>query len=141
MKDLIHIVYVSFTVKDLSENQLDELLINIRKRNKIQEVTGLLLYNDGSFIQLIEGAEDAIKSLFEKIKKDTRHTNIVLLLEERIKKRAFPDWSMGYFRLSQEQMKEIPGYSDFLNSDDSIHFIESTTREAMKLLNSFKVYT
>jgi hypothetical protein len=128
-------------MKELTEDELSQLLTDIRTRNKAQKVTGLLLYNDGSFIQLIEGERSVIHNLFEKIKKDKRHSNLVLLLEESIKKRAFPDWSMGYFRLSQEQMKEIPGYSDFLNSDDSIHFIESTTREAMKLLNSFKVYT
>ena len=141
MKDLIHIVYVSFSQKYLSDNQLDELLIDIRKRNKKQKVTGLLLYNDGSFIQLIEGNSKVIKSLFEKIKQDNRHTNVVLLLEEKIKKRAFPDWAMGYVKLNKEQMKSIPGYSDFMNSDDSIHIIESTTREAMRLLNSFKIHT
>ncbi len=141
MKDLIHIVYVSFSEKELTEVELDELLKDIRKRNKQQKVTGLLLYNDGSFIQLIEGSSQIIKNLFEIIKKDPRHTNIVLLLEESIQKRAFPDWSMGYCKLNKEQKKSLPGYSDFIQSEDSVNFIESTSREAMKLLNSFKIHT
>ncbi|MFO7829752.1 MAG: BLUF domain-containing protein [Bacteroidales bacterium] len=140
MKDLMHIVYVSFSDKVLSEKGLDELLVDIRKRNKLQKVTGLLLYNDGTFIQLIEGKTNIIQNLFEKIKNDKRHSNVVLLLEESIKKRAFPDWTMGYYKLSKEQSGKIPGYSDFMHSKDSRKIIESTSDEAMKLLNSFKTY-
>lgn len=140
MKDLIHIVYVSFSDQDLTEKELEELLVDIRKRNKLQKVTGLLLYNDGAFIQLIEGKAHIIQNLFEKIKNDKRHSNIVLLLEESIKKRAFPNWTMGYFRLNREQSEKIPGYSEFMHSTDSRKLIESTSYEAMKLLSSFKTY-
>ncbi|HKL08468.1 MAG TPA: BLUF domain-containing protein [Bacteroidales bacterium] len=140
MKDLIHIVYVSFSVNDLTEKNLEDLLVDIRKRNKLQKVTGLLLYNDGTFIQLIEGKTGIIQNLFEKIQNDRRHSNVVLLLEESIKKRAFPDWTMGYYKLNREQSGKIPGYSDFMLSKDSRKLIESTSYEAMKLLNSFKAY-
>ena len=136
----MHIVYVSFSFKDLTEIDLENLLADIRKRNKLQKVTGLLLYNDGTFIQLIEGKTRVIKSLFEKIKNDQRHSNVVLLLDESIKKRAFPDWTMGYYKLNREQSGKIPGYSDFMHSKDSRKLIESTSFEAMKLLNSFKTY-
>lgn len=140
MKDLIQIVYVSFSVKDLTENDLEELLVDIRKRNKVQKVTGLLLYNDGTFIQLIEGKTGIIQNLYEKIKNHRRHSNVVLLLDESIKKRAFPDWTMGYYKLNREQSGKIPGYSDFMQSKDSGKLIESASFEAMKLLNSFKTY-
>ena len=140
MKDLIHLVYVSFSVKNLTEKDLEELLVDIRQRNKLQKVTGLLLYNDGTFIQLIEGKSGIIQNLYEKIQNDRRHSNVVLLLEESIKKRAFPDWTMGYYKLSKEQSGKIPGDSDFMHSTDSVKLIESTSYEAMKLLNSFKTY-
>jgi len=140
MKNLMHIVYVSFSFKDLTEIELENLLVDIRRRNKLQKVTGLLLYNDGTFIQLIEGKPRVIKNLFEKIKNDKRHSNVVLLLDESIKKRAFPDWTMGYYKLNSKQSGKIPGYSDFMHSKDSRKLIESTSFEAMKLLNSFKTY-
>src|SRR6056297_2099575 len=130
MKDLMHIVYVSFSFKDLTEIDLENLLADIRKRNKLQKVTGLLLYNDGTFIQLIEGKTRIIKNLFEKIKNDKRHSDVVLLLDESIKKRAFPDWTMGYYKLNREQSGKIPGYSDFMLSKDSRKLIESTSYEA-----------
>lgn len=139
-KDLIHIVYVSFSDKKLSESELDDLL-GIRKRNKEQKITGLLLYKDESFIQLIEGPKKAIQDLFERIKVDPRHSNIVLLLEEKILKRAFPDWSMGYFRLKENQGKKLPGYSDFMHTEEPSNFVTETTKEAVRLLNSFKLHT
>lgn len=140
-KNLIHIVYVSFSDGNLTESDLDELLFDVRERNKVQKVTGLLLYNDGSFIQLIEGPKEVIEGLFEKIKVDKRHSNIVLLLNEKITKRAFPDWTMGYVRLNNEQGKNLPGFSDFMESEEPSVLVSKTTKEAIRLLNSFKVHT
>jgi len=141
MSDLIHIAYVSFSNKELNEKELEELLIDIRKRNQKQKVTGLLLYNDGSFIQVIEGPSKMLIELYEKIKKDHRHENIVKLLEEPIKKRAFPDWSMGFRRLSKKQMSGALGFSDFMTADNPEKLIKNSTKEIIHLLNSFRRYT
>jgi hypothetical protein len=141
MKDLTHIVYVSFSDKHLTEIELEELLTDIRERNQKQDVTGLLLYNDGSFIQIIEGPKEVIHNLYDKIKMDKRHSNIVLLLEDLINKRAFPDWSMGYYSITKEQGKRIPGYSDFMNADNPSDFLKGACKEVMRLLSSFRNYT
>ena len=140
-QNLIHIVYVSFAKKALSEKQLQDLLKGIRKKNKEKGVTGLLLYNDGSFIQVIEGSEDTIKHLFEVITKDGRHNNIVKLLEEPIENRAFPDWYMGYRRLTKKQSTKLPGYSDFLNAENPADFLKGTTQQVIYLLDSFRKYS
>jgi len=141
MPDLIHIVYVSFAYKALSEKELDALLAGIRKKNEPRNVTGLLLYNDLNFIQVIEGAEKTIHNLFEAIEQDTRHTNIVKLLEESIEKRAFPDWSMGFRRISKKQTSRLPGFSDFLTAEDPEKVISGSTEQVMYLLDSFRRYT
>lgn len=138
MKSLIHIVYVSFSTENLSEMDLENLLTVIREKNRKQNVTGLLLYNDGSFIQVIEGKKETIHNLFEIIKKDTRHENIVLLLEEEIEKRAFPDWAMGYERLTKQQSSKLKGFSDFMETGTAEEVLSRTTSEVMHLLNSFK---
>jgi len=141
MSVLFHIAYVSFSFKSLTEKELEELLLDIRNRNKKQNVTGLLLYNDGSFIQVIEGEKETLNHLFEKISKDNRHENIVKLVEEPIEKRAFPDWSMGFEVLNYKQIDHIPGYSKFMNSENPEELIKESTREIMHLLNSFRKYT
>ncbi|MGM0531432.1 MAG: BLUF domain-containing protein [Bacteroidota bacterium] len=141
MTNLIHIVYVSFAYKALSEKELEALLTGIRKKNEQRNVTGLLLYNDLNFIQVIEGTEETIHNLFKAIEQDTRHTNVVKLLEESIENRAFPDWSMGFRRISKKQTSRIPGFSDFLTGENPEKFISGSTEQVMYLLDSFRKYT
>jgi hypothetical protein len=141
MKDLIHIVYVSFSNHDFSEKELQVLLKEIRRKNAKQDVTGLLLYNDGSFIQVIEGQKEVILRLFFSIEKDSRHSNVVKLLEEPIESRAFPDWSMGFRRITPEQSSAIPGFSNFLHEANPVKTIKDSTPQVIYLLNSFRKYT
>jgi len=141
MKDLIHVVYVSFAQKDLSEKELQYLLKEIRGKNAEQGITGLLLYNEGSFIQVIEGSEEIIQRVFKSISQDNRHTNVVKLLEEPIKNRAFPDWTMGFRRISDAQSSSIPGFSDFMHRENPVQTIQNSTEQVIYLLNSFRKYT
>jgi len=141
MKNLIHIVYVSFAQKALSEEELKNLLQEIRGKNAEQGVTGLLLYNDGAFIQVIEGNEAVINRVFNSISKDNRHTNVVKLLEEPIDQRAFPDWSMGFRQISEEQSSSIPGFSDFMHHKNPVQTIRNSTEQVIYLLNSFRKFT
>lgn len=141
MTDLIQLVYVSFASKSLTEKELEGLLTEIREKNAQQNVTGLLLYNDLNFIQVIEGATGTIHNLFNAIERDSRHNNVVKLLEEPIKKRAFPDWSMGYRKLSKEQSSGIPGFSNFMYAENPEKLIKGSTEQVMYLLNSFRRYT
>ena len=90
MIDLIHIIYLSYSTKELSENELNGFWSTIRKQNEIQNITDLLLYNEEAFIQVIEGKREIIKNLFGRISKDSRHSNMVKLLGKTIEKRAFP---------------------------------------------------
>lgn len=141
MYELIHIVYVSFALRNLSEKELHDLLEEIRAKNHSRDVTGLLLYNDRSFIQVIEGGKKTIQHLFNTIKNDSRHTNVVKLLEEPIDKRAFPDWSMGFQRISNEQSSKIPGFSDFMQREKPAETIRGSTQQVVYLLDSFRKYT
>ncbi len=141
MPDLIHIVYVSFSKKSLSEDEIFKLLTEVRAKNKARDVTGLLLYNNEAFIQVIEGEKGTIHNLFEIIKKDTRHENVVKLLEEPIESRAFPDWSMGFQKITKKETSEIKGFSDFMLSDNPEEKIKKTTTDVIYLLNKFRKHT
>ena len=141
MSELIHIVYVSTSTHDLSQLELDELLKSIRAKNKKNNITGLLLYNDGMFIQVIEGDVKRIIDLFELVKSDARHKNIVELLKEPIKKRSFPDWSMGFKRITNEDLKSIHGFSNFMSEDTDWEPDPGIAEQVLFLLNSFRKYT
>ncbi|WP_321279015.1 BLUF domain-containing protein [Marinifilum fragile] len=141
MPNLIHIVYVSFSRNQLSELELDELLSEIRPKNLAKGVTGLLLYNDEIFIQVIEGESDTIHDLYNRLQKDKRHTNIVKILEERIDQRSFPNWSMGYQKLSKEDSKDLPGFTDVMSSNDIRERLKQSSQAIVDLIVKFMKYT
>lgn len=132
---------MSFSSKALSEAELNGFLSSIRRKNQTQGITGLLLYNDEAFIQVIEGRKGIIDHVFKLISQDARHSNIVKLLEEPIEKRAFPDWSMGFRKLDRTNNTKIVGYSDFMHQDKSRFKATECAESVRHLLNSFKRHT
>lgn len=90
---LYQIIYVSQRACD--DEEIKKILEKSQTNNKEIEVTGLLMYTKDSFIQCIEGEKDNVNNLYDKIKKDDRHRNSVLISYRPIKKRDFPAWNMG----------------------------------------------
>ena len=103
----IHLAYTSVATIGFQENQLADILQWSRTYNSSVGITGVLLYVRGSFIQVLEGEKEAVESLFEHIRQDTRHTNVTLLLSRIITQRLFPDWAMGYTTITEHQTDEI----------------------------------
>ena len=92
------LLYVSNTESDLALGELDDLLTVSRRNNELMGITGLLLFIDGGFLQILEGEERAVRELYARIAKDPRHRNLRLMLDRENPGRAFPDWSMGFER-------------------------------------------
>ncbi|WP_077285745.1 BLUF domain-containing protein [Cognaticolwellia aestuarii] len=113
MEQLTQLIYVSSAKKLLCEEELNDMLTQARKANKKHHITGLLLYQDGNFMQVIEGEAEKIEQLFTNISEDYRHSGIILLLKQAITRREFPDWSMAFKKLSPTTPT---GFSDFLSS-------------------------
>lgn len=110
------LVYVSTAVIPFSNLQLIELLKKSRENNDGLGITGMLLYKDGNFMQVLEGEEDSVFSLKAKIAADSRHRDMMILLSGPVRRREFPDWSMGFANLNSPDVLAIPGYSTFLNT-------------------------
>ena len=112
---MFHLVYVSSAVNPFSKEDLLDLLTIARANNSQLDITGMLLYKDGDFMQVLEGEETAVRALFEKIERDPRHRGTIVLLEENIPKRVFEDWSMGFRDLSDPELQNLPGFSQYMN--------------------------
>jgi hypothetical protein len=111
---MYHIIYVSSARKLYSKEDLLQLLEKSRKNNARNGITGALFYRDGNFLQVIEGEEAAVKTLYKKIKADHDHKGIIKIIEEEIPECEFPDWKMAFYDFSS-QLAEVPeGFSDFL---------------------------
>ncbi len=67
---LFHLIYVSTAVKPMIGDELVSLLEQSRARNKRHRITGMLLYSDGHFMQVLEGEEASVMKIFEDISHD-----------------------------------------------------------------------
>lgn len=92
---LFHLVYASKANTLIDDQQLHSIQTWAIRNNSQKEVTGLLLYGRGRFIQLLEGDSVAVDGIFGHIEKDDRHTEIDVLFRGSSEKRLFPSWSMG----------------------------------------------
>ena len=92
------LLYVSNTALEIGLNDLDQVLTASRRNNAMMGITGLLLFIDGGFLQILEGEERAVRELYARIANDPRHRNARLMLDREVPARAFPDWSMGFER-------------------------------------------
>ncbi len=88
------LTYVSRASLDLTERDLVDILEAARRRNSLEGITGLLIFNGVRFLQIIEGAEGAIDGLVADLRRDPRHTSFELQDERIVDARSFPDWSM-----------------------------------------------
>lgn len=102
---LRQIAYVSSSANsELSETSLYEIARDCQTRNAENGITGLLIYRDGSIWQILEGPPDAIDRVFENIKKDVRHKNIIVVLDRFVQHRDFKFWNFAFRNYSFTHM-------------------------------------
>ncbi len=135
---MISIAYTSSAAVPFSEGDLLELLTLSRENNAAKGITGLLLYKEGKFLQVLEGDERPVRDLLSRIEKDTRHCQVEELRWEVIKERRFPDWSMGFRNLDNIDIREIPGYSMFMNEPLTSPDFKADSARVRKLLDVFR---
>jgi hypothetical protein len=135
---MFHLVYVSSAVKPFSQSQLVELLVKARKNNSQRGITGMLLYKDGNFMQVLEGEETAVRELYDIIHQDPRHTGTIVLLEEELSKPQFGDWSMGFRNLADPTVQSLPGFSQFMNQPLRADSFRHDPSGCLELLNLFR---
>lgn len=131
------IIYLSSGVKIFSDEEINDLLKISRENNQKNGITGLLLYSDGNFMQILEGEKEAVESTYNKILNDTRHRNVILITNESIKQRNFSEWKMGYSIVDPEFLNKHPEINPFeLKKPSKIDTIITTFIDTF--LNSFR---
>ena len=113
-EQLVSLTYMSTAVDAFSEDELEQLLSSSRDRNHSLGLTGMLLYAGGHFIQTLEGPSAEVDATYARISRDDRHRNLIVALREPVEERVFPDWSMGFEVLSEEEAARLPGFNEYL---------------------------
>lgn len=135
---MLRMVYVSSAVRKMDEPDLVELLRKVTTKNASLEITGLLLYHDGNFIQVLEGPEPAVRQVFATIGRDPRHRQVTVLLEEVSRERLFPEWSMGLRHLGRLNPEDRAACSTYISQPLTPIVLEKDPQRAMMLLQVFR---
>lgn len=135
---MFYLVYVSMAADNLSKEDRLAILATSREHNAKLGITGMLLFKDDNFMQVLEGEEATVRELYERIKLDPRHRGIVTLVEGHREERRFADWSMGFQDLNSEEARSLPGYSEFLDLPLTADTFSKNPGECERLLLAFK---
>ena len=127
---LYQLVYISAATQEFTQEDLKELLARSRRNNARVGVTGMLLFHEGSFIQVLEGECQVVEELFARIGRDPRHGGSRVLSRREIEAREFGEWSMGFRSATAD---ELEGFTPFLVEEE-----EAAAGRAGRSLSSFR---
>lgn len=122
---LRQIIYVSALSDTQGPSCVSDILRESTANNSAIHVSGMLLYVNGSFLQVLEGAHNTLDNLYAKICADPRHTNAIKVLDLEIAERQFQEWSMGHAEVSAIELDRVSGKNDFFSKGHCLTELDS----------------
>lgn len=110
MKNLSAIVYRSRAAVRISDTDLFYLLVQARERNHRLGLSGVMVYDRGYFFQWIEGSELPLGKVWNSIRADPRHMEIVVLVDQEIPTRLFDGWNMQFAHRDRQHENIVEGF-------------------------------
>jgi Sensors of blue-light using FAD len=92
----------------------------------------MLLYKDGNIMQVLEGAEEKVSALIEKLRLDPCHHAIQLLLQNQVNDRPFEQWAMAFKKVDAGALHNLDGLSHFLGHDVAAETFQSNPGKAYR---------
>lgn len=141
MNTLHAVAYVSSAHHLMDDAELEYLLLASREQNRRSEITGVLLYHDGSFFQYFEGPSPAVTATYARIRASRRHHGLIELLHRPVHAREFQQWDMGFahspsrfiLRLAQSSWLDTLGAGDPRTADaDGLALLRQFWRNATR---------
>ena len=123
---LRRVIYTSMATHPLDTRALLDLLHEARGFNHIDGITGLLMHDEGHFLQIIEGPVSEIANLIKRLSRDGRHKQFEIHEDVETESRLFPDWSMGFGEMSEPALAFLP--SIISRTDQQERFTELVNR-------------
>ncbi|MDM7892827.1 BLUF domain-containing protein [Curtobacterium caseinilyticum] len=130
---MLSLIYSSVATRSLGDDDLAALLAQSRRANAENDITGVLLFRNGYFLQLLEGPDQAVRAKMDTIKHDDRHTKVTVLTEELIEERQFPEWTMGY-PAEDTDVEQAPGYRTTFDDLDAADGTQISSVPALREL-------
>lgn len=130
---MYYIVYVSASTRLLTENELRAILIENELKNRSNDITGLMLYSAGIFMQVLEGSRINVEEAYQFARNDIWHKDVIKLTEGSSWDRFFTDWYMSFNTRHAQSFSACKGYAE----PSSILLPERTPNSGIELLKIF----
>jgi len=114
MTEVFQLIYVSSAKDGFEAPALAAMLRGSRARNKRRGITGVLLYHDRGFLQVLEGEKATVEGLYASIEVDPRHLAVTPVWRGHVEKREFPEFSMGFSDCMDPAFADLEGRSELL---------------------------
>jgi len=135
---MIQVSYLSRASESMSAEKLLALLLQSRTDNAKRGVTGMLLYGNETFLQVLEGDDAVVDDLVAWIKTDPRHGGIQVLSRRSVPNRQYSDWTMGFERVTDEGLTQIDGLRDFGEREFTFDYLATHEAVVETLMNHFR---
>jgi hypothetical protein len=135
---IVRLTYTSRATRPLGQPMLHEMLRRSRMNNARIGLTGVLLYRDEQFLQVLEGPADGVLTLFDRIRRDDRHHHVRQLRCERVAARLFGGWAMGFEPEADLPQDVRGGFTDYLDRPEAMPQLRSDRGGVNALLGAFR---
>ena len=116
------ICYISDSIQYESLKNLENLYLKASANNFRKSITGILIYTNNNFLQVLEGEENVVNETFKIISLDIRHRNIFKIIDTTIEERIFEDYNFGFTTINKKkELDELYEYLDWLRNADSVN--------------------
>lgn len=132
---MFYLIYISSATKNMDDEALISLLEQSRTKNLNLNVTGMLVYKDGSFMQMLEGDQQTVLDLYNTITVDNRHKGVITMMTGDIQERNFENWSMGFCNMDKE--RSFPGFSEYLEENLNLRKFHEDSKNAYRFMVKF----
>ena len=109
---LVRLMYASRASEPVTQEVLSAILRKSVANNPGTGVTGVLCASGNIFLQVLEGGRLPVSALYNKISRDPRHQDVVLLSYEEISERSFAGWAMGQVNMNRLNPALLLKYSE-----------------------------
>ena len=118
------LIYFSNAGESIAKPEIEDILEQSRRNNADAGITGLLLFVNGVFAQVLEGEPDKVEALYQTIIADPRHRAAEIMSDKTVEARIFDDWSMAYMETTAHDLARSAGLDSLLSDPSLLPVVE-----------------
>ncbi|WP_313111477.1 BLUF domain-containing protein [Aequorivita sediminis] len=114
------ICYLSKDHQPMKNSELEDLFSQVLEFNNSSNISGILLHNNNFFLQVLEGKKENIQELYATIRKDNRHKDILIVLDQKIENRIFNNYDARFSILkNKDDIEKLNTYLSRYSSNNN----------------------